>query len=83
MANQNVGKVTQIIGAVLDIKFSDGNLPEINDAINIPKKDGSKLVVGMQRRQEDRSVSLSVRQPWDVSLTYSVNQSTKNRLRKE
>ena len=32
MAN-NIGKITQIIGAVLDIKFTEGNLPEINDAI--------------------------------------------------
>ena len=30
------GKLTQIIGAVLDIKFQEGNLPEINDAIRIP-----------------------------------------------
>ena len=30
MAN-NIGKITQIIGAVLDIKFTEGNLPEIND----------------------------------------------------
>ena len=28
MAN-NIGKITQIIGAVLDIKFAEGNLPEI------------------------------------------------------
>ncbi len=28
MAN-NIGKITQIIGAVLDIKFTEGNLPEI------------------------------------------------------
>ena len=33
MADKNVGKITQIISAVLDIKFSEGNLPEINDAI--------------------------------------------------
>ena len=45
MANSNVGKITQIIGAVLDIKFSEGALPEINDAIDVPLKDGSKLVV--------------------------------------
>ena len=25
----NIGKITQIIGAVLDIKFAEGNLPEI------------------------------------------------------
>ena len=32
MAEQNIGKITQIIGAVLDIKFSQGRLPSINDA---------------------------------------------------
>lgn len=35
MAEQNVGKVTQIISAVLDIKFSQGKLPKINEAIRI------------------------------------------------
>ena len=36
MADKNVGKITQIISAVLDIKFTEGKLPEINDAIDIP-----------------------------------------------
>ena len=46
MAEKNIGKITQIIGAVLDIKFSEGSLPEINEAINIPLgDDGKKLVV--------------------------------------
>ena len=40
MADNNVGKITQIIGAVLDIKFQEGHLPEINDAIKIPMKIG-------------------------------------------
>lgn len=30
MAENNIGKITQVIGAVIDIKFTDGNLPEIN-----------------------------------------------------
>ena len=34
--NKCVGKITQIIGAVLDIKFPEGPLPEINDAIIVP-----------------------------------------------
>ena len=38
MAN-NIGKITQIVGAVLDVKYTEGNLPEINDAIKIPLKD--------------------------------------------
>ena len=45
MAENNIGKITQVIGAVIDIKFTDGNLPEINSAINIKTNDGGKLVV--------------------------------------
>ena len=44
MAEQNTGKITQVIGAVLDIRFDQGVLPEINDAVEIRRKDGSKLV---------------------------------------
>ncbi len=44
MAAEHTGKITQIIGAVLDIRFDQGILPVINDAVEIPKKDGSKLV---------------------------------------
>ena len=44
MAAQNTGKITQVIGAVLDIRFDQGVLPEINDAVEIRRKDGSKLV---------------------------------------
>ncbi len=38
MAETNVGKITQIIGAVLDVKFTEGQLPEINEAIQIHQK---------------------------------------------
>ena len=65
MANKNVGKVTQIIGAVLDIKFSDNNLPEINDAINIPKADGSKLVVEVAQHLGDDTVRCIAMGPTD------------------
>ena len=50
MAERNVGKITQIIGAVLDIKFPEGTLPEINSAIDIQTKDGGRLVVEVARR---------------------------------
>lgn len=35
MAEKNVGKVIQIIGAVLDIKFGKDNMPALNNAIEI------------------------------------------------
>ena len=53
MADKNIGKITQIIGAVLDIKFTAGQLPEINDAINIEKEDGSRLVVEVSQHLGD------------------------------
>ena len=52
MAN-NIGKITQIIGAVLDIKFTEGILPEINDAIKIPLKNGGELVVEVSQHLGD------------------------------
>ena len=50
------GKLTQIIGAVLDVKFDEGNLPEINDAIRIPLKDGSELIVEVSQHLGDDTV---------------------------
>ena len=54
--SENLGKITQIIGAVLDIKFSAGNMPEINDAIKIPLKDGKELVVEVSQHLGDDTV---------------------------
>ena len=56
MAEMNIGKITQIIGAVLDIKFSEGKLPEINSAINIATRDGGKLVVEVSQHLGDDTV---------------------------
>ena len=53
MAEKNIGKITQIISAVLDIKFSEGNLPEINEAIKIEKEDGSLTVEVAQHLGDD------------------------------
>ena len=56
MADKNIGKITQIIGAVLDIKFSEGHLPEINEAINVRHGDGSLLVVEVAQHLGDDTV---------------------------
>ena len=65
MAGNNIGKITQIISAVLDIKFQEGNLPEINDAINIPLKDGGKLVVEVAQHLGDDTVRCIALGPTD------------------
>ncbi|MBR6328692.1 MAG: F0F1 ATP synthase subunit beta [Lachnospiraceae bacterium] len=56
MADKNLGKVTQIIGAVVDIKFSDGNLPEINEAVEITMGTGDTLVVEVSQHLGDDTV---------------------------
>ncbi len=56
MAEQNVGKITQIISAVLDIKFSQGKLPEINEAIKIAMKDGVTLTAEVSQHLGDDTV---------------------------
>ncbi|MBR1629191.1 MAG: F0F1 ATP synthase subunit beta [Lachnospiraceae bacterium] len=53
MANQNVGKVTQIIGAVLDVRYAQGELPEINEAIEITRKNGEILVAEVAQHLGD------------------------------
>ena len=55
MAEKNIGKITQIISAVLDIKFS-GKLPEIYEAIEIPLANGDKLVVEVSQHLGDDTV---------------------------
>nr|WP_294486704.1 F0F1 ATP synthase subunit beta [uncultured Anaerosporobacter sp.] len=65
MADKNVGKITQIIGAVLDIKYSEGKLPEIYDAIEIPTADGGKLVVEVAQHLGDDTVRCIAMGPTD------------------
>ena len=65
MADKNIGKITQIIGAVLDIKFSEGNLPEINDAINVTTREGNKLVVEVSQHLGDDTVRCIAMGPTD------------------
>ncbi len=56
MAENNIGKITQIIGAVLDIKFAEGNLPEINDAITVKQNNGKDLTVEVAQHLGDDTV---------------------------
>jgi F-type H+/Na+-transporting ATPase subunit beta len=65
MADKVMGKVTQIIGAVLDIKFPEGKLPEINEAISIIKKDGDELIVEVSQHLGDDTVRCIAMGPTD------------------
>ncbi|MCI5712562.1 MAG: F0F1 ATP synthase subunit beta [Lachnospiraceae bacterium] len=65
MAEANIGKITQIIGAVLDIKFTGGKLPEINEAIRITRKNGEILVVEVAQHLGDDTVRCIAMGPTD------------------
>lgn len=65
MAEKNLGKITQIIGAVLDIKFTDGHLPEIYEAINVTRTNGELLVVEVAQHLGDDTVRCIAMGPTD------------------
>ena len=54
--NLNKGYVTQIIGPVLDIAFSEGNLPPIYSAVEIGLEDGTRTIVEVQQLLGDNKV---------------------------
>ena len=61
----NKGKLTQIIGAVIDIKFAEGNLPEINEAVTIATKEGTQLTVEVAQHLGDDTVRCIAMGPTD------------------
>ncbi len=65
MSDLNIGKITQIIGATLDIKFQEGNLPAIYEAINITTKENTKLVVEVAQHLGDDTVRCIAMGPTD------------------
>jgi len=53
----NSGKITQIIGPVVDVAFEKENtLPEILNALEIPKDDGSNLTLEVQQHLGENRV---------------------------
>ena len=65
MAEQIQGKITQIIGAVLDIKFPEGKLPKIYDAIHIAAPDGGVLTAEVAQHLGDDTVLCIAMGPTD------------------
>ena len=45
----NMGKISQIIGPVVDVEFNEGELPAIYNAVKIKRQDGSDLVLEVQQ----------------------------------
>ena len=50
------GKISSIMGAVVDIEFNDGGLPEIYNAVEINRGDNEKLIVEVAQHLGDSMV---------------------------
>ena len=55
MSQSNIGKVVQVTGAVIDVRFENGNLPALLNAIEI-MNGGQKLVVEVAQHLGDNVV---------------------------
>lgn len=55
---QAIGKITQIIGAVVDVAFKEGNLPEILNALEVRRENGDALILEVQQHLGEDSVHL-------------------------
>ena len=55
MANNNVGRITQILGAVLDVQF-EGDLPFIQNALTTKRTNGEVLVMEVAQELGERTV---------------------------
>jgi F-type H+/Na+-transporting ATPase subunit beta len=51
-----VGKVTRVIGVVVDAEFPAGELPELLEAVVVTKKDGKRVVMEVQQEIGDNAV---------------------------
>ena len=51
--SNNIGKVVQVIGPVVDIKFANDELPNIFNAIHIKMDDGKILVCEVEQHVGD------------------------------
>src|SRR5215204_6468771 len=50
------GKVSQVLGAVVDVDFPPGDLPDIFDAIRVPRADQEDLILEVQLHLGNSSV---------------------------
>ena len=50
------GNISQIMGAVVDVEFPDGNLPNIMNALELTHDDGTKLILEVAQHLGDSVV---------------------------
>jgi F-type H+/Na+-transporting ATPase subunit beta len=52
----NQGKVLEVVGARVDVDFSEGELPDILNAVQVERADGTKLILEIQQHMGENRV---------------------------
>ena len=65
METEKKGRITQVVGAVLDIRFPDGDLPKIYEASHIPAGEQGVLTVEVAQHLGDDTVRCIAMGPTD------------------
>ena len=55
-ADQADGRISQVIGAVVDVQFPSGALPSLLDAVVVKTRDGREVVMEVQQETGDNTV---------------------------
>ena len=71
MSNDHVGKVCQVMGPVVDVRFENGGLPSINNALTIPVGKRT-LTVEVAQHIGDNTVYLKSEKQTTPSLNISI-----------
>jgi F-type H+-transporting ATPase subunit beta len=50
------GKISQIMGAVVDVEFLDGNLPGIMNALEIKRKNNNNIILEVAQHLGESTV---------------------------
>ena len=53
MAKENIGIVTQAVGPIIDVRFSEDSLPELLTALTLELEDGKKLTLEVEQHIGD------------------------------
>src|SRR5579875_423072 len=51
-----VGRISQVIGAVVDVEFPPGALPSVYDALEVTTREGRKVILEVQLELGDNAV---------------------------
>jgi len=59
------GKISQVMGAVVDVVFDQGDLPDIYNALSVDRGEEGKLVLEVAQHLGDSSVRTVAMDPTD------------------